>query len=255
MSLSTPYSPQIRITELLEREKTQTTDLKIFRDNAQIVPTGGLYTLLKPDGVKVVDGAAALISGSGTLSYSHSAAQLVNTLPLGEGYVQEWTAVISGESFVFRRMAALVRRRLYPVVSDGDLSAIYSDLESLRPSTMTSYQSYIDDSWYTILRRLRTVGGGYEYLVMSSDSFFESHRHLTLYLIFRDFHSSLSQSNGRFLDLANLHFSQYQEEFNSINFVYDTNDDGIAGNADKRTRMKGTIYLTRNGPYRRWFRR
>ena len=45
-------------------------------------------------------------------------------------------------------MAALVLKRLYPVVSDVDLTATYSDLENLRPSSMSSYQQYIGTPVY-----------------------------------------------------------------------------------------------------------
>ena len=202
MSSSTPYAAQIRAIELLERGKAQTSELRLYRDGLQLVPTAATYTLIKPTGSDLLSGKTASIAVSGTVSYAHTAEQLADSENLGEGYVQEWTVTIAGEVFLFRRMAALVRRRLYPVVSDIDLTATYSDLENIRPSTLTSYQQYIDDAWYQILRRIRNRGMGYEYLMMSAESFFESHRHLSLYLIFRDFHSSLGQSNGRYLDLT-----------------------------------------------------
>lgn len=251
MSSSTPYAAQIRAIELLEREKAQTTEIKLYRDNAQLVPTAATYTLTKPTGTDLLTGATATISSGGTVSYAHTAEQLSSTEALGEGYVQEWTVTIGGEDFLFRRMAALVRRRLYPVVSDIDLTATYSDLENVRPSSLTSYQQYIDDAWYQILRRIRNRGMGYEYLMMSPEAFFETHRHLSLYLIFRDFHSSLGQSNGRYLDLANEHYKLYRDEFDSLNFIYDEDHDGEADDPDKRTRGQPTIFLNRPGQYYR----
>lgn len=251
MSTSTPYAAQIRAIELLERGKAQTSELKLFRDGLQLVPTAATYTLTKPTGADLLTGETASIAVSGTVSYTHSAEQLKDSEDLGEGYVQEWTVTIAGEVFLFRRMAALVRRRLYPVVSDIDLTATYSDLENIRPSTLTSYQQYIDDAWYQILRRIRNRGMGYEYLMMSAESFFESHRHLSLYLIFRDFHSSLGQSNGRYLDLANEHYKLYRDEFDSINFIYDEDHDGEADDPNKRTRGQPTIFLNRPGQYYR----
>lgn len=249
MSSSTPYAAQIRTVELLERGKAQNTEIKVYRSGAQLVPTAATYTLIKPTGADLLTGATANIDVNGTVSYAHTAEQLANTEALGEGYVQEWTLTIDSEQYLFRRMAALVRRRLYPVVSDIDLTATYSDLDNLRPSSLTSYQQYIDDAWYQILRRIRNKGMGYEYLMMSPESFFECHRHLSLYLIFRDFHSSLGQSNGRYLDLANEHYKLYRDEFDTINFIYDTDHDGEADDANKRTRGQPTIYLTRPGDY------
>ena len=94
MSSSTPYAAQIRAIELLEREKAQTTEIKLYRDNAQLVPTAATYTLTKPSGTDLLTGATATISLGGTVSYAHTAEQLSNTEALGEGYVQEWTVTI-----------------------------------------------------------------------------------------------------------------------------------------------------------------
>jgi len=141
-------------------------------------------------------------------------------------------------------MASLVLRRLYPVISDADLTQTYSDLEALRPSSITSYQKYIDDSLYQILRKIRQKGMGYEYLVMSPESFYDAHRHLSLYLIFRDFHSSISQGEGRYLELANEHYKMFLSEFDSINFIYDLSHENQADDPDKRTAAKPVIYLT-----------
>ena len=245
----TPYSARIRTVELLERNKSQVTEIKIYRDNAQIVPTSAKYTLYEPNGSKIIDDLGASVAVSGTISYTHPSSDLPKTRVLGEGYVQEFKPTISGVEYIFRRMTALVQRKLYPVISDIDLTAVYADLESLRPSTISSYQRYIDEAWYTILRKVRNQGRGFEYLVMSAESFAESHKHLTLYLIFRDFHSSLGQSNGRFLDLAHEHHRLFTYEFDSLNFIYDQNSDLIADDPDKRTASQPVIYLNTTGSY------
>lgn len=243
---STPYSSNSRVVELLQRDATNTTDITIHRNGAVVGLDSGTYTLIKPDGNKLVDAAAVSIVDD-VASYTHSAASLPDTLQLGEGYIQEWALTISGDVYIFRRTCSLVRRRLYPVVYDGDLTSVYSDLASLRPSSMTSYQPYIDDAWFTIVRRLRTEGGGLEYLVISPESMFEAHRHLTLYLIWRDFHSSLGQSNGRYLDLSQEHYRLYQDEWKRINFVYDYDHDGRADEPDMRTAKQPVVYLSNPG--------
>ena len=137
MSSSTPYAAQIRAIELLERGKAQTSELKLYRDGSQLVPTAATYTLIKPTGADLLTGETASIDSNGTVSYAHTAEQLAESEHLGEGYVQEWTVTIDGDEYLFRRMCALVRRRLYPVVSDIDLTATYSDLANVRPSTHT----------------------------------------------------------------------------------------------------------------------
>ena len=156
----TPYSANIRMFELLQRAKAQTTTIKIYRDGAQIVPASGTYTLQKPNGQNVVNGGVVAIDGNGTCSYTHTAPQLPDTLVLGEGYMQLWSITISGEVYTFRRMVSLVLQKLFPVISDADLTAVYSNLDDSRPSNLTSYQSYIDDAWYTILRKIRGMISG-----------------------------------------------------------------------------------------------
>jgi hypothetical protein len=248
---STPYSSNSRTVELLQRDATNTTDITIHRNGAVVGLDSGTYTLIKPDGNKLVDAAAVTIVAD-VASYTHSAASLPDTLQLGEGYIQEWALTISGNVYVFRRTCSLVRRRLYPVVYDGDLTSVYSDLASLRPSSLSSYQPYIDDAWFTIIRRLRTEGGGLEYLVISPESMFEAHRHLSLYLIWRDFHSSLGQSNGRYLDLSQEHYKLYQDEWKRINFIYDYDHDGKADEPDLRTAKTPVVYLSNPGLFGRF---
>jgi len=250
---SIPYSAQIRHVEILQRNVNQTTSISVYRDNALVIPTEAKYTLISPNGDKIVDSAVASVADNGVVSYPHTASQLPTSKQLGEGYIQEWWIKIDGVAHTFRRMSALVLRRLYPTVSDIDLTAIYTDLEEVRPSSITSYQKYIDDAWYQILRKIRNKGMGYEYLVMSADSFYEAHRHLALYLIFRDFHSSLGQSNGRYLDLAQEHQRNFLQEFDSINFIYDEEHTNKPADKDRRKAGKPVIYL--NGPSHRRYHR
>lgn len=240
----TPYSARIRFVELLEREKTQVTKIKIYRDNAQVVPTSATYSLYQQNTKTIKSNVAAVVDGNGTILFTLDSSDLPSTLQLGEGYLEEFKATISGEEFTFRRTAALVRRKLYPVISDADLVQVYTDLEGLRPSTLTSYQSYIDDAFYQILRKIRSRGMGFEYLVMSPESLYESHRHLSLYLIFRDFHSSIGQSEGRFLDLAQEHYKQFLLEFDQVNWIYDSEHDNRIEEPNKRVSAQPVIYTT-----------
>jgi hypothetical protein len=253
MPSNTPYAPQIKIVELLERTRQQTVELRIYRDGALVAPTAFTYSLNKPNGDALIDQQAGTIIAS-IATYTISAGTLSSDVDLGEGYVEEWRCTIDSEVYTFRRMAAVVRRRLYPVVSDADITSTYSQLESLRPSGMSSYQQYIDEAWYQILQRIRREGGGLEYLIMSPEVFRAAHQNLSLYYIFRDFHSSLGQSNGRYLDLATEHHEQYQYEYKQINFIYDNGHDGVADNPDQRIAKQPVIYTCKSGRFARGFR-
>lgn len=249
--MTTSYSAQIKYVELLEREKNNVQEIKIYRDAAQVIPTAALYKLIAPDDTVLVNNQAATIDADGTCSYTVASSVLPSTLDLGEGYREEFKVTISGSHVIFRRMASLVLRRLYPVISDADLTQTYSDLASLRPSSVSSYQKYIDDSFFQILRKIRQKGMGYEYLVMSPESFYDSHRHLALYLIFRDFHSSISQGEGRYLELAQEHYKQFLQEFESINFIYDQSHENKPSDPNQRKAAKPVIYLTAPSYYGR----
>lgn len=246
MTSATPYAPQIKVPELLERGKTQTSTLPIYRNGALVVPDAVRYTLIAPNGTKLVDNAVGSFPGN-IPQYTHSTTILANTLQLGEGYIQEWAITIVGVVYTFRRMAAVVLRRLYPVVSDADLTSTYSQLADIRPSSLSSYQTYIDEAWYQIVQKLRNEGGGLEYLVMSSEALRSVHQNLALYYIFRDFHSSLGQSNGRYLDLANEHYKQFGAQWKQISWVYDTSHTGYGDDANTRQPKQPVIYLASPG--------
>ncbi|MGA0874713.1 MAG: hypothetical protein ACO3Q6_05685 [Ilumatobacteraceae bacterium] len=245
----TPFATDTKVVQLFEREKANETEITIYRNGGKVHVISGTYTLIKPDGTKLIDAQPVTISGNSAF-YTLTASDLDSTLVFGEGYIENWCLVLdqhSDHDHDFRRMAAVVRRRLYPTVYDGDLTAIYSDLADLRPSTLTSYQQYIDDAWWQMMRRLRIEAGGYEYLILSSEVFFDAHRHFTLYLIWRDFHSSLGQSNGRYMDLAQEHYRLYQDEWKRINFVYDYDNDGKADDANQRSAKQPVIYTASPG--------
>lgn len=254
MATSTPYTARIRRPEILERSRAQQTELKVYLNGAQIVPTSGVYTLTQPNGTdKVVNEQALTIDTDGTATYNHTPSELATTLPLGEGYLQEFKLVISGDEHIFRRLTAITLRRLYPTVTDEDLNDEYHDLDTLRPSTLTSYQSYITSAWMEILRRTRTNGTCYSYLVLSPESFHDALLHLTLYKIFRDFHTGLSQSGGRYFEIANEEYRLYNHHYSQINFVYDTEHENKATDPDKRTGQP-VIFLS-NPPARGFIRR
>ena len=241
----TPYAPQIKVPELLERGKSQTSELVIYRNGALVAPTNVTYTLIDPNGTKLEDNAAATYPAN-IPQYTH-ATNFFDDKSLGEGYIQEWNVTIGGRVYTFRRMCAVVLRRLYPVVSDADLTATFSQLVDLRPSSLSSYQTYIDEAWYTMIQRMRNEGGGLEYLVMSPEAFRSAHQNLALYYIFRDFHSSLGQSNGRFLDLSTEMYNQYQNEWKQINFIYDHSHKGSSDNPNTRVAKQPVIYLSNPG--------
>lgn len=241
----TLYAPRIRIHQVLARGKAATVTLPIYRDGALVVPASGTYNLVDESGVDVIAASAVSISGS-IATYNIAAPQLPDTLNLSEGYMEHWALVIGGDTFNFKRPCAIARSYLYPVVSDIDLEAQYSDLASLRPASMTSYQTYIDEAWFQIIIRLRELGN-LEYLIMDPQALRMAHINLSCYLIFKDFDSS-GLGEGRYLDLAKEHRSQFANSMD-MNFRYDLNQDGIQDDPNKRRAGQSVIYTCAPPPY------
>ena len=234
------YTARVRIPTIIERARSQVVKLEIYRDGSLQAPSSGTYSLIDPDGTTVSTGSVS-VSGS-IAQYTIGASGIPATVELGEGWLEEWALTISSTVQTFRRPASMVKRALYPVVADVDLTAIYSDLADVRPSSMSSYQTYIDEAWIDIVNRIRAKGD-FEYLIMDPQVLRSPHRDLTLYLIFRDFHSTIGE--GRYLELAQEHREVFEARFREISYRYDHDHDGEADDPDKRRALQPVVYLSR----------
>lgn len=244
------YSPRIRSHDVLERERGVTLDLPVYRDNTLAGPTAAYFTLKDPSGVDVIARHAISIVGN-IATVSLIASDLPGTLDLSEGYLQIWELTISGHLYTFKKTTAIARSSLYPVISDLDLEAEYSDLSSIRPSSLgNSYQTYIDEAWIQLIQRIRDLGN-IEYLIMNSQSLRACHKNLTFYLIFKDMDSS-GLGEGRYLDLAREHRKQMEFDFKRLKFQYDSNQDGVIDDANSRKSALGVFYTSAPPA---WYRR
>jgi len=170
-------------------------------------------------------------------------------MTLSDGLFELWEVEISGVFYTFQRPAYLCRRPLYPCISDIDLEASYSDLANLLPDDYTDgWQRYIDEAWVRIMERLRQQGN-LPYLITDPQSLRSAHLELALALIWRNMHSSLGQSNGRYLDLYKEHIKTYEYQWKQISFRYDMDEDGRADDVDKR-RAAFPMISTTNPPAR-----
>jgi len=235
-------SPRIRLQEVLERAKTATSTLKVYEDGAAVVPTGASFTLINDSNEKVIDGAAATISGGGEISYVISAGSIPATIPFSDNWLIEWAVTISGTVYTYRRTCAICRTKLYGVISDIDLIQFYSDLENIRPSTMTSYQQYIDEAWILIIERLK-AHGNFPYLIISNQSLRQVHLDATFMLIWRDMISS-GLGDGRYSQLMVEHRRSFESGFQRLTFKYDIEQSGIANDEDRRP-AKSVILTSR----------
>ena len=242
------YTARVQIPTIIERARSQVVKLEIYRNGSLQAPTAGTYTLTDPSGTAAATGS---ISVSGSIAqYTIGASDIPATVDLGEGWIEEWALTIASTVQTFRRPASMVKRALFPVIADVDLTAVYSDLADVRPSSMSSYQTYIDEAWIEIVNRIRSKGD-FEYLIMDPQVLRSPHRDLTLYLIFRDFHSTIGE--GRYLELAQEHREVFESRFRDISYRYDHDHDGEPDDPNKRRALQPVIY-TSNAPalVRRW---
>ena len=249
MSLDTFYAPRIRLPQMLQRGKTQIVELIIYRNGAEITPTSATYQLLNEDSTEIITTNPATIVGN-KIQYTINSTILPESMSLSDGLFELWEVVISGVSYTFQRPAYLCRRPLYQVISDIDIESSYSDLADLLPASYTNgWQSWIDEAWVRIIERLR-MKGNLPYLITDPQSLRSVHLELSLALIWRNMHSSLGQSAGRYLDLYKEHIKTYEHLWKTqCSFRYDMDEDGMPDDVDKR-RTANPIIVTSNPPSR-----
>lgn len=250
--LSTPYAPRIRSPQLIERAKTQLVTLEVYRDGAKVDFTTGLYTLQNNSGGYIVQDELVNKVDT-TAQYTIAASQVPITTDLSEGWIETWKITIGTTQYKFRRPAYVCLSPIYPVISDIDLQTLYPDLSNLLPTTETSWQKWIDEAWYQVLNRIR-IAGRLPYLIMDPNALREPHLNLTLALIWRALHSALGQSEGRYLDLANLHERSFEKSLSSTNFRYDNDQNDVMDDPYDRTGGVSQIYTSDPPKYytRKW---
>lgn len=241
-SNETIYSARIAFPDYLVRGRAQTVSLELYRNGELAAPTaaGSTFALHRPDGSTEVVAASAITVSSSIATYTIAAGSLLSTLSLGHGYRESWTLVrADGVTHTYYRDAALVLHAAYPVITDADLTAVYSDLSRQRASTVASFQAYIDEAWKRILGRLEMQGVFPEYVV-TSWSLREVHLELTLHLVCLDFARA---QGSRWLDLAASHKKEFEMAWTRLKFTRGTGADGQADGDAMRVPNKGVTYL------------
>lgn len=242
------YTVRVPYPDYLVRGRAQTVTLPLYRDGALVSPTvsGSTFSLLDPNGSTVVSASAITVTGS-TATYALTAGDLPATLSLGRGYREVWHLVLpDGSTRDIRRDASLVLYAAYPVIADGDLLGVYSDLDRQLKSGTTTFQAYIDEGWKRILGRLEAQGVFPECIV-TDWSLREVHLELALHLVCLDCARSVG---GRWLELAASHKKEFELAWSRLKFV--TSSDGAnADGSDMRSGNRGVTFVNAS-PARSW---
>ena len=232
------YTARIAYPDMIERARTQTVSLELYRSGSLYAPTSGTFSLYDPSGTVLVSAASVTVASS-IATYALPAGSIPATLTLGRGYREEWVLLLDSVTRTFRRDAALVLHAAVPVITDADLTGLYTDLDRHLASGATSFQTKIDEAWKRIVGRLEQMGVLLEHVV-TSWSLREVHLELTFHLIALDFHRA---QGGRWGELAEKHKKEFEIAMGRMKFVKGTDGDGQADDDTRHAASKGVTFV------------
>lgn len=240
---ATNYVPNLPRPDEIERGKDQTLECAVYSGADPSAPSSGTCTVYDANGAVVKTGSVTV-----TLSVATFALLAADTssLDLGSAWRVEWALVMGDtRTYTFRNPAALVLRRLYPVLTDLDLTqGRYSDLSRYLPTGSTSWEAYRTSAWDEI-NRILLRDQRRPWLITDATAFKDVHRELTLSLIFQDLGSTQRKSGDRdWLGLATYHRDAFKSAWKQLNFDFDTDHDG---RRDKRVSASPVLVLCPTG--------
>ena len=229
------YSFRNRSKVVLQRGRSQWTQMSAYRDGAIATITGGgsSYSLIGPDGAAQISGGA-VTAPSGIARYQVLSTSIPDTLALGEGWQERWTLKMpDGTVRTVLREAVLGRFQLQPPMVEADIVAgEYPDLLQNWGSS-ESLQEVLDSTWHWLMRRCVAAGDWPDVLLESGD-LFDWYRHEALSRLFR---AMLSRQDAqRWRDLWEYHQAQSEAEAARVVFTVDRDRDGQADELGKQSR-------------------
>jgi hypothetical protein len=236
---TTRYTPRFQLPELLEQHRAEVVTCPVYRDGALATPSSPSVALYNAAGTAVTVGSPTVTGGvaQATIAQATLAAE-----ELGSGWRIEWSLTMpDGIVHEFVNEAHLVRRRLYPTITDADLVRRVSALDTTSATVITSasnYQGYIDEADVELQGRLIELGRR-PWLVTTPSALRQSWLFLSLSLVFED----LSSRD----DLYSLRAAEYREKFEaafqraSVQFDYD--EDGVVGTEERVPAKPAVVWL------------
>ena len=219
----------------LVRGVSQSVTAPLYRDGSAVAASAAVARLIDNAGtVRTSEASVPVPGGVPTWALTPDA-----SWPLGVGWRIEWDVTHAGGIVRHQVAADLVRRAIYPVVTDLDLIRRDSTIDpaadgSRLPSSMTDLQDYIDEAWTEI--RARIYGKGQRpALIMSPETLRSPHIYLAMSIIYR------AMGADR-LDLAAEYHALYEAAWGSIRWVYDQDDDGAPDEAGIRRAAVATVW-------------
>lgn len=242
MAADTRYTARFLGPVVIQRGQEQLLSCPVYLSGALVAPSSGTVTIYDASGAAVVS-AVGITVASSIATYTLPAATTTALLP-EEGWRVEWTLTISSVVHSFRSDAVLVHRRLYPVITDLDLTGLHPDLSSRLPTGVTSWQGAIDAAWGEIEGRL-LEGGVRPWLILSPSALRRSHLALTLSRIF----TGLTQGAPETAEarLAEQYRQEYSSAWTALTFPQADPTTGADGSPGRRRSARPTTWLGGRG--------
>lgn len=217
MQLVSRYS----LPTIAQRAMDNTLSISVYDGDTDsvLIPTSGTLTLF--DGSeKVLDAVVITPAASSTFIWLAAATTSRN---LSEDLQLIWTVVIDAVSYDVQQPGYLVRRKLYPVITDTDLKSYHTELSDLRDPDDSSFARQREEAWVNVQKHLLQKGR-YPHLVLDPWSLRQIHIYETFRLIFRD--AAQSVGDDRYQVLAEEYERLASLEWGRVNFRYDADEDG-----------------------------
>lgn len=249
--LTTTYTARFASPELIERAKAQRLVCEVQYEGAVVRPASGTLTIRDGGNVAVVDEAAVTVGDDGVAYYELAAAIVPETMSTSQQWLVEWTLVFGAgddaQTHTFRRTAHLCLRRLYPVVTVGDITRRHHDLQELIKRGI-NLQTYGDDAWDSVV--FRFLGEGREpQKVMSPDRFAEAHKALWLHRVYLD---CIVETGDRYDRLQEHWDKEYERAWTSMRVTLDRNEDNLPPNGSEQGESATPPLMLSAGPVGRW---
>lgn len=238
MSTEPAYTARFVGTEIIESGNDNVIKCPVYSAGALVTPSSATVTVYAYTSDVVVSAGSASITGS-VPTYTLTSSALSRWQP-SDGWRFEWAVTISGTVYNFKQYGSLVYRRLFPVVTDADLIRAHADLTRRRPSTVSSYQDYLDEAWAQVNARLINTGKR-PWLNMDPQSMRECHMMLTLHLIFFDFSTGGTQTSEG--EMAEHYRIRYEEAWSRLNFPQANPQDGKDARPGVRVSAQPSFWL------------
>lgn len=234
---------RFQMPTLIEKGLENVLKLDVYENGVRVTDVATTGT------VSIYDSSASVKWGPNPISIDVDDAPVVTVLStdfastdFDDGFVIEWAITLGADEYIFRNEAALVRRKLYPVVTDLDLFRRASALDPNGVNPITSvnnFQGYLDEAFTTIQLRLWSTGNRPN-LIMSPSALRDVHLHLTLALIFRDLATRL---NEVYIEQAEHHHAQFEHAWSTLRFKYDNGPENGITEDDIRKGAVSSVWL------------